>query len=155
MILCMRSIPGVVEESQDFIDSTHDTAWVESSFLGSQQTDFTQSMIVKGASKKRPRSAPQRRQTFGGDFMSSSPDLSSCSEPGPLELFTSRSAQPQGTCVSVCVRFLPVCSVNQELKLCNIHNSCALFVVHCLLAVYFLYCHYIHVPVKSFANGGF
>ncbi len=92
----MKSIPGVVDESREFIDSSQDTSWVESSFLGSQQIDFTQSMVVKGASKKRPSSAPQRRRTFGGDFMGSSPDLSSCSEPGPLELFTSRSAQPQG-----------------------------------------------------------
>ncbi len=95
----MRSIPGVVDQSQEYVDSSQlfvETSWVESSFLGPQQSDFTQSMIVRGASvKKRPYSAPQRRRTLGMDYVGSTPDLSSVSEPGPLELFGTRTP-PQG-----------------------------------------------------------
>ncbi len=109
----MRSIPGVVEQSKDFIDSSQlsvETSWVESSFLSLQPAEFTQSMIVRGSSKKRPSSAPQRRRTFGMDYMGSSPDLSSASEPGPLELFGGPRTPPQrkGTLsgVYLCVSFL-------------------------------------------------
>ena len=99
-IICMKSIPGFVEESKDYVDSaylTSSTSWVESSFLQSRhQTDYlSQSMDL--TRRLRPSSAPQRRNTYGAEFMISTPDLSIYSEPGPLEFFGSNKLSIRGT----------------------------------------------------------
>ena len=98
-IICMKSIPGFVEESKDYVDSaylTSSTSWVESSFLQSRhQTDYlSQSMDL--TRRLRPSSAPQRRNTYGAEFMISTPDLSIYSEPGPLEFFGSNKLSIRG-----------------------------------------------------------
>jgi len=96
-ILCMKSIPGVVESSKDFVDSSifsQSSQLMETSFSEPRQPDFTQSMYL--SSSKRPNTAPHRRRTLGTDFMGSSPDLSIYSEPGPVELFTANRLHHQG-----------------------------------------------------------
>lgn len=100
-ITCMKSIPGVVEESKDFVDSanlTSSTSWVETSFLQTRgQSDYlTQSMDLTGRNRLRPMSAPNRRKTVSGDCMVSTRDLSIYSEPGSLEFFSPNGVGTRG-----------------------------------------------------------
>ena len=95
----MRSIPGKVEISTDFIDSavlTQETEWMDSSFMSPQRrSSYLGPRMSFSKGRDRPNSAPRER--VARDFMSSTPNLSlsSVSDPGPLnpnpELFASYS----------------------------------------------------------------
>lgn len=96
-IVCMRSIPGKVEVSNEFTDSallSHETEWMDDSFVSPQRrSSYLGPRVSFSKGRDRPSSAPKERVV--GDFMASTPNLSlsSASDPGPLnpELFASYS----------------------------------------------------------------
>ena len=102
-IICMKSIPGAVEESKDFADSAtlvYKTDWVETSYLNSGLPvpgHRTSDLSPFFKQRERPRSAPQKtpRRSAVDLMIGSSPDLSrsrardSVPLEVDLELFTS------------------------------------------------------------------
>ena len=117
-VVCMQSIPGKVEESNEFVDSallSQETEWMETSFTSSPaarrssylgpRVSFKGGVAAAagggaaaagGGGRDRPYSAPNKERR---DLMASTPNLSSASDPGPLnpELFASYSP---GTMIS-------------------------------------------------------
>ena len=82
-IVCMRSIPGKIEESHDFVDSamlSQETEWMDLSFISPNRRSSYLGPRV--SFKGRPHSAPKERLTKS--LMASTPNLSSASDPGPL-----------------------------------------------------------------------
>ena len=98
-VVCMRSVPGKVEQSNDFVDSamlSQDTEWMDLSFVSPNRRSSYLGPRV--SFKGRPHSAPKERLTKS--LMVSTPNLSlsSASDPGPLLPYDS-----PGKCMSVYV----------------------------------------------------
>lgn len=100
-IVCMKSIPGKIEVSHDFVDSallSQETDWMENSFISPQRRSSSYlGPRVSFRGRERPSSARVMR-----DFMASTPNLSlsSSSDPGPLnpEFFATYSSGEYASC---------------------------------------------------------
>ena len=105
-IVCMRSIPGIIEQSRDFANSsvhTHKTDWVSASlFTGSASSSSPSYLVQRRFSDSRQRLRPKSAsftasRENGGFLLASTPDLSSMSGyseaavPVDIDLFSSTS----------------------------------------------------------------
>ena len=115
-IVCMRSIPGIMEQSRDFANSsihTHKTDWVSASLFTGPSSSSSPSHLVQrrlsgGGSRLRPKSASFTAPSENGGFMlASTPDLSSTSSyseqavPVDIDLFSATS--PGLFCTYICI----------------------------------------------------
>lgn len=91
-IVCMRSIPGIIEQSKDFVDSAifaQKMDWVSSGrFLSSSSSGVVpRSLSDAGARRQRPKSASFAGRVGVTDLMlASTPELSRSSYTDPISV---------------------------------------------------------------------
>ena len=100
-IVCMRSIPGIIEQSKDFVNSSifsQKTDWVSASLFptssSSSETPVHHRRLSDGSRRPRPKSASFAGRGGAADLMlASTPDLSQSGYSDPIcvdqDLFTS------------------------------------------------------------------
>ena len=100
-IVCMRSIPGIIEQSKDFVNSSifsQKTDWVSAGLFptssSSSGTPVHHRRLSEGSRRPRPKSASFTGRGGSADLMlASTPDLSQSGYSDPIcvdqDLFTS------------------------------------------------------------------
>lgn len=101
-LVCMRSIPGIIEQSKDFVNSSifaQKTDWVSASLFPSSSDSSMDHRRLSdvGPRRPRPKSASFTGRVGAADFMlASTPDLSHSGYSDPIcvdqDLFTSTTS---------------------------------------------------------------